>query len=322
MAFTALAVSPDNALYVTRPHAGMVLALEDTDGDYLPDSPRVVAEGLTLPNGLAYFGGALYISGGSHLYRLRDGEVETLVDDLPTGTGFWTGGVAVGADDRIYVATGAPCDDCAFDDGERGAVLSFDMDGGDRQIVATGLRQPADLTFFDGQLYVVDSARDGLFDTPDLDEINRVEPGLFFGFPYCVGAANTPDLPGGDCASATPPVVALPTGSTPVGITTYESDTIPELNGRLLVALYGSYNQVELRGYALTAVTPEDGAVRVIMPEDPAPSGFTVDEMNYRGSGFYPHHPYDVTVNAWGWVYISMGGGRILAFRPESPTAE
>lgn len=322
LAFTALAVSPDNTLYAARPRAGQVLALDDTNGDFLPDTPRVVAEGLTLPNGLAYHDGALYISGGAHLYRLRDGEVETLVDDLPIGTGFWTGGVAVGEDERLYVAVGAPCDGCVFEDEGRGAVLSFDLNGGDRQIVATGLRQPADLAFMAGQLYVVDSARQGLFDTPHLDEINRVEPGAFFGFPYCVGAGNAPDLPGGDCASATPPITALPTGSTPVGIGGYESETIPELNGKLLVALYGSYNQVELRGYALAAVTPEDGTTRIIMPEDPASTGFTVDQMNYRGSGFYPHRPYDVAVNAWGWVYISMGGGRILAFRPESPAAE
>lgn len=322
LAFTALAISPDNTLYATRPHAGLVLALDDSNGDYLPDRPRVVAEGLTLPNGLDYHDGALYITGGANLYRLRDGDLETLVDDLPTGTGFWTGGVAVG-DGRIYVSTGAPCDACAFDEGEAGAILSFDMEGGSRQLVASGLRQPADLTFHNARLYAVDSARDGLFDTPDLDEINLVDPGAFFGFPYCVGA-NIPDLPGGDCADALPPLVSLPTGSTPLGIAAYESDTIPELQGKLLVALGGSYNRAELRGYALAAVTPDDGVFRVIMPEDPAPerSNFTVDQMNYRGSGFYPHRPFDVTVNDWGWVYISVGGGRILAFRPQAPGAD
>ena len=71
----------------------------------------------------------------------------TLVDDLPSGGGFWTGGIAVGGDGRIYVATGAPCDFCVPDDPARGAVLSFALDGSDRQIVATGLRQPADLAF-------------------------------------------------------------------------------------------------------------------------------------------------------------------------------
>jgi glucose/arabinose dehydrogenase len=320
LAFTALAVAPDNTLYAARPLAGMVLALADSDGDFLPDTPRVVAEGLTLPNGLAYHDGVLYIAGGAHIYRLRDGTLETLVDDLPTGAGFWTGGIAVD-DERIYVAIGAPCDYCVSDDPERGAILSFDLDGGDRQLVAAGLRQPSDLTFHQGELYVLDSTREGLFDSPDLDEINRVQQGAFFGFPYCVGAANRPDLPGFNCAEAVPPMTSLPTASTPLGIASYGSSTIPTLEGKLLVTLGGSYNQVALRGFALAAVTPEDGTWRVVMPADRNPNGFTVEQMNYRGSGTWPHRPFDVTVNAWGWVYISVGGGRILAFRPESQTA-
>ena len=318
LAFTALVVSPENVLYAARPLAGQVFALEDTNGDFLPDTPRIVAEGLTLPNGLAYHDDVLYISGGTHIYRLQNDTLQTLVDDLPTGGGFWTGGVAVGEDERIYVVTGAPCDFCVFDDDERGAILSFALDGGDRQIVATGLRQPADLTFHNDELYVVDSARDGLFDTPNLDEINLVQPGAFFGFPYCVGMDNAQDLPGFDCADAVPPVAALPTASIPLGITSYESDMIPTLTGKLLVALGGSHNEIELRGYALTAVTPEDGTWRIVMPADNN-QAFTAEYMSYRGSGIWPHRPFDITVNAWGWVYISMGGGRILAFRPQSP---
>lgn len=317
LAFTALAVSPENTLYAARPLAGQVLALDDTDGDYLPDTPRVVAEGLTQPNGLAYYDDALYISGGTRIYRWRDGALETLVDDLPAGSGFWTGGIAVGEDERLYVATGAPCDFCAFSDEARGAVLSFDLNGDERQVVARGLRQPADLAFQNGALYVVDSARDGLFDTPDLDEINHVQPGAFFGFPYCVGRQNTPDLRGIDCENSIAPIVALPTASTPLGIASYTSETIPALTGNLLVALSGSYNEIELRGFALAAVTPEDGTWHVIMPSNSASyNSFTVDQMSYRGSGVWPHRPFDVTVNAWGWVYISVGGGRILAFRP------
>jgi glucose/arabinose dehydrogenase len=318
LAFTALAVSPDNTLYAARPLAGQVLALDDSNDDYLPDTPHVVAEGLTLPNGLAYQDDTLYIAGGTHIYRLRNGALETLVHDLPTGGGFWTGGVAVGEDERLYVATGAPCDFCSYDGEGRGAVLSFNLDGGDRQIVATGLHQPADLTFHNGDLYVLDSARDGLFDTPDLDEINRVQPGAFFGFPFCVGVDNAPDIPGFDCADAVSPIAALPTASTPLGIASYASETIPALRGKLLVTLGGSYNEIELRGYALAALTPEDGTWRVIMPADNN-NVYTVEQMNYRGSGLWPHRPLDVTVNAWGWIYISVGGGRILAFRPQSP---
>lgn len=318
LAFTALATAPDGTLYAARPMSGEVLAFSDDNGDGLPDTPHVIASGMTLPNGLDYHDGALYIAGGAHVYRLRDGgALETLVSDLPTGGGFWTGGIAVS--DRIYVSTGAPCDFCAPDNPARGAVLSYALDGSDRQIVATGLRQPADLAFQGGDLYVVDSARSGLFDTPDLDELDRVVPGANFGFPYCVGLNNTPDMPGFDCATATAPIIALPTASNPIGITAYRGDAIPSLHGKLLIALRGSFNNLSLRGYWIAIADPATGEVDSLMPTRPqmiAANDYTLEQMNFLGSGFFPERPLDVAVNAQGWVYVSIGGGRIIALRP------
>jgi hypothetical protein len=41
----------------------------------------------------------------------------------------------------------------------------------------------------------------------------------------------------------------------------------------------------------------------------------TADNIELGGFGFSPHRPIDVTVDARGWIYISTGGGRILALR-------
>jgi len=319
LAFTALANAPDGTLYAARPTAGEIVALTDANSDGVFDSIKVVAEGLTLPNGLDYADGALYISGGSHVYRLRDGKLDTLVDDLPSGGGFWTGGIAVAADGRIDVATGASCDFCASDDPMRGAILSFAPDGSDRQIVATGLRQPADLAFQNKDLWVVDSARQGLFDTPDLDELDKVAPGANFGFPYCVGLHNTQEMSGFDCAKATTPFVVFPTASTPIGIAAYRGDSYPALEGKLLVVLGGDYNNLDLRGYQVVIVDPSAGMVTSLMPTPPDKnpnSALTNEEMNDLGLGFFPHRPLDVAVTEQGWIYISEGGGRILVLRP------
>ena len=51
-------------------------------------------------------------------------------------------------------------------------------------------------------------------------------------------------------------------------------------------------------------------------PDESPTSDFTLEQMNYRGSGFFPQRPLDVAVTEQGWVYISVGGGRILALRP------
>jgi glucose/arabinose dehydrogenase len=327
MAFTAIAAGENHTLYATRPFSGQVFEITDSDGDGLPDKPHVVADGLTLPNGLAYHNGALYISGGSHLYRLTSDRLETLVDDLPAGSGFWTGGLTVGPDERIYAAIGAPCDYCQPDNPERGSILSFALDGSNRQVVASGLRQPSDVTFLNGQLWTLDSARDELFDTPNLDELNRVMPGANFGWPYCIGQDNRSDWPDHpvDCSNMTPPEMTFPTGSHPMSIAAYQSDTFPFLKNALLIVLNGSYNRSELRGYTLAAVQmnaqQKPDTLQVLIPTTSSQSyqrDLTTQEMQYRGSGFWPHRPFAVAVSPEGWIYISAGGGHIYALRPNA----
>ncbi len=325
MAFVRLAVGTDGTLYATRPLTGQVLALVDTDQDGLPDTPQVVAENLTLPNGLAYYADSLYISGGPYIYRLIDDMLEILVDDLPYGGGFWTGGLAIGPDERLYVAIGAACDFCEPDDPERGAILSFALDGSDRQLVASGLRNPSDITWYQGNLWTLDTTRDSLAGQSNMDELNRVTPGVHFGWPYCAGSDNQADFIGTDfdCTQAVPPAFSFPNQSKPISLTSYTSSTFPDLADTLLVVLTGSHNTVELTGYRVVAVTFDSAGeptdTLVLMPAankkskrkkmDPA-------MLNYRGLGFWPHHPYDLAVSPEGWIYISSGGGYIWVLRP------
>ncbi|MBK8026252.1 MAG: PQQ-dependent sugar dehydrogenase [Chloroflexi bacterium] len=309
--YTALAAGGPGILYAARPLAGQVIRLIDEDGDGLPETPTVVGEGLTLPNSLTYHDGALYVAGGPHVHVLRDGSLTTLIDDLPMGE-FWTGGVAV-FDRRLYVAIGAACDSCDLNEttSEHGLLLSFALDGSDRRVEARGLRSPYGLAVHDGDLYVTDSAPDAAFDMPDLDEINRYLPGADFGFPDCLGRSA--------CDGTMAPVVSLPTASLPTALASYTSDALPHLTGKLLLVLNGSRNQLELRGYRLVAADPSDGSITDIMParpEDGPQADFTTDQMNFRGSGYYPHRPIGVTVTEQGWIYLSIGGGRILALRP------
>jgi glucose/arabinose dehydrogenase len=103
----------------------------------------------------------------------------------------------------------------------------------------------------------------------------------------------------------------------------YTGDALPTLNGNLLVVLYGSYNRVDLRGYAIAAVkfdnkgNPAD--YEVIIPQESdtdAFASYTLKEMNYRTSGFWPRRPLGIAVSREGWVYVSVGGGQIWALRP------
>jgi len=333
LSFTAMEVAPDGTLYATRPLSGVVVAIRDTDGDELPDAMTTYAAGLTLPNGLAYYNEYLYVSGGAHIYRIsKTGAVDVVVDDLPSGTGFWTGGLAIG-DGRLYVAVGAPCSNCKFDERERGAILSMNLDGSDRQIVATGFRQPADVAFYRDRLWTLDSAPHQK-DRHARDELNLVEPGGWYGFPYCLGAGErnlaSADI---DCADSISPVMLFGSGAVPISLAAFPHDVLPGTKDTLIVVLSGEPSQIDFVGYKVIMIT---------FDEENQPLGATIlipyrynslrqAYQPYRGEGLYwerfilvsesgfgiyPQQPLAVAVHPRGWIYISMTGGRIIALRP------
>ena len=334
LAFTALEAAPDGTLFATRPLAGQVVRITDSDGDELPDSMSVFADGLTLPNGLAYHQGELYVSGGSNIYRISAiGAVATIVDNLPGGAGFPTGGMVVGPDERLYIAVGAPCDSCEYDTPERGAILSMALDGGDRRIVATGLRRPADVEFYRGQLWTLDSAprerRDGA-----LDELNLVQEGAWYGFPYCLGAGQRHlEHDAIDCAGATPPHLLFGAGAVPNALAAYPHDTMTGVRDTLVVVLSGEPTQVDFVGYKVLMINFDDDnkplGVALLLPyriESGRPAYLPYDRegyffkryitLNELGWGIYPQQPLAVAVNERGWIYVSLTGGEIIALRP------
>jgi hypothetical protein len=89
------------------------------------------------------------------------------------------------------------------------------------------------------------------------------------------------------------------------------------------VVLHGSTNQPDLRGYALVAVRFDEQITSpgydLLIPFENVPAGrtgYSLSDMNYRGSGFWPHRLLDVTVSPEGWIYLSVGGGQIVVIRP------
>ena len=93
--YTSLAFDNDGTLYATQPYRGEIVALSDTDGDFLPDSETIIAENLRYPNGIELYEDTLYVIGDGIIYTITAGIVETLVDDLPGGRGFIARGILV-----------------------------------------------------------------------------------------------------------------------------------------------------------------------------------------------------------------------------------
>ena len=321
MSFTALATFPDGRLFTISPTAGTLIEITDTNDDAVPDTPIILAEALERPASLTTYQDALYITGGSMVYRwTEDGGLETLVSDLPSGTGYWNGGIAVGGieeNERLYVGVGARCDLCdeALNDTEHGVILSFALDGSDRQLIATGFLHPSGLMWYQDSLWVTDVSPQQL-STGRYDELNRINLSSLgdipdYGAPFCLAGSTA--IGSHNCDGTIPPVLTFSSGSNPIALTPYQGTAFTPYDGYLTIAFSGTAHASRMRGYTLEFFWPEGDTALTVVP------AFPDRDQQYGGVGFYPHHVYGTALSPEGWIYISTGGGSIYVVRPVQP---
>ncbi|HKR63555.1 MAG TPA: hypothetical protein VJZ00_07465, partial [Thermoanaerobaculia bacterium] len=142
----ALLALDDGTVLVSRPALNDVLSLRDVDGDGRVDAMRTALSFIDHAHGLAIHDDTLYVAGVKELVsaqRQPDGsfaETRVLVEDLPDGGPHPERALAIGPDDKLYVAIAGTCASCTESNPEHGTLLQFDRDGANRRIFARGLR--------------------------------------------------------------------------------------------------------------------------------------------------------------------------------------
>jgi glucose/arabinose dehydrogenase len=280
-------------LIVSRTRADAVMLLErDRDGDGRPDAVRTLLEGLTSPHGLALHDGWLYVGERTGVGRVRfdaatgrtTGEYVRIVDDL-TGDGFHgTKTLGIGPDGWLYVAQGSSCNVCIERDERRATIMRMRPDGTQREIYARGLRNSVgfDWAPWDGSLYATENGRDLLGDEFPPDELNRIERGVHYGWPY-VNGRGVPDPDFSDRVPPTlgtrayaGPVHGFRPHNAPLGIHFLRGPDAPAGYERTaLVALHGSWNRSRPDGYKVVALDWQPGGTIV---ERDFLTGFLGDE--------------------------------------------
>ncbi len=343
-------------LFFVRPESGTVEWVGQFDPAAGTFPLHTFANGLDTPNGLAWHAGSLYVSGGTHIYRLQDQDGDgladvsvILIDSLPAGPGAWPGSIVIGSDSRLYVTIGASCNACIEPDSRRATLLSFALDGTDERIEARGLGNAYDFAWHPetGDLYAADSERDGRGPLEPLDEINLIETGGHYGWPYCYETATgtVADAalasPEDFCQTVARPAFTLPAHSAPAGMAFYTGAAFPEYQDDLLVALAGESDSRRPQGYAIYRVcldsqgepelcldasgkpipdaagNPHSG--EILLPVDSF-YGYGLDIMTLQGQGFYPEHPVDIAISPEGYIAISLAEGRIIELLPVTAT--
>lgn len=257
-------------LLVSRPHSGdIVLLHRDRDGDGRADGRSTVIDGLNRPQGMDFHGEWLYIAERGKIGRLRfdqasgtvESDYEVVVADLDGAGNHWSKTLRFGPDGLLYLTQGSSCNVCEETDPRRATMMRFQPDGSGAEIFATGLRNSVgfDWAPWDGGLYATDNGRDMLGDNFPPCELNRIEQGRFYGWPYFNGD-NIPDPDMGPDPLAgsrlpSPPAHGFRAHNAPLGIDFIDTEGWPAGFDRVaLVALHGSWNRSIPDGYKVVSL--------------------------------------------------------------------
>ena len=256
-------------LLVGAARQGVVYRLPFAD-DQLGE-PEVLISGLEQPASVALFtaddGEYLYVGEMTQVSRFRYdpagpvGDQEVVIADLPTG-GHRTRTVAFGPDQMLYLAVGSSCNICLEEEPLRATVSRANPDGGDLEIIATGLRNPVGLAFQPGTdlLWATVNERDNQGNEIPPDLVTIVDEGADYGWPQCMPPEATPQEAGADCSGVTPPTVGIQAHSAPLGLAFLEGEGVPsDLDGDLIVAQHGSWNREPPAEPKLLLIDFEDG---------------------------------------------------------------
>jgi len=262
--------TPAGDLLVSRPHVGdIVLLRRDADGDGKPDARETLLKDLERPLGMDISGDWLYVAESNHVGRVLfdsstgklGGAYQPLIENLTDNGNHWTKTLRIGPDQKLYLSQGSTCNICVEEDERRATMMRFNLDGSQGEIIATGLRNSVgfDWAPWSDELFATDNGRDMLGDDFPPCELNRVEAGHFYGWPYFNGD-NVPDPNMGADPKAgertpTAPAHNFRAHNAPLGITFLNADNLPEEYQRsALVALHGSWNRSSPDGYKVVSL--------------------------------------------------------------------
>lgn len=233
-------------LFVTS-QDGNVYILNDGNKDGRADSRITFATGYYFPLGVAVHdpSGEVYVSYQGTITVLKDTNGDSmsdterlLVDDLPFDK-HQNDNLEFGPDGWLYIGVGSTCDACDDPDPRSASILRFNIETGESEIVAKGMRNPFDIAFHPEteDLFATDNGRDDLGMDDPFEELNHIVQGGDYGYPHCW---NEQDQPG--CENTIPPIAVFESHSSANGVDFYDGEQFPpEFRGNAFVSIFGSW---------------------------------------------------------------------------------
>ncbi|MDT0687543.1 PQQ-dependent sugar dehydrogenase [Autumnicola psychrophila] len=269
-----MAVSEAGNVYVTR-REGDVVMLKDGNKDGKADSREIVVtkEGA---HGIAIQDNMFYLITVNDIFKAEInndgsiGELKKFVENLPDGGQHPNRTIRFKPNEDLFVSVGSTCNACPETREENATMLRVDPATGERMIFAKGLRNTIGFDWHpeSGELYGMDHGIDWLGDDDQKEELNKIEEGGNYGWPYVYadGEANKADEPPNNMsweeyAEKTKfPQMLFTAHSAPMDLIFYRGEMFPsEYRGKALVTFHGSWNRKPASGYKLRTVDFENG---------------------------------------------------------------
>lgn len=291
---------------------GHIVEMTDTDEDGYAETATMIYEDpddqLNHAVGMAYRDGQTYISDAGRISILSDedgdGTLDTLqpiVEGLPTWqhTFHSNNGIAFGPDDKLYVSVGSTTDHGPLQVENEASILRMNPDGTDMEVFATGFRNAYDLAFSPaGELFTADNSPDEPDETLTYlppEELNYVQEGKNYGFPYVYGTAGSND-------QYTAPVTDLFTSSASSGLTYYSASQFPAEYEGIFLAQFGTG-----AGFSKAlGLTNGQQVVHIALQPD-GKGGYTGKWKPFARflTEYGVYNPIDVTVGPDGALYVT-----------------
>jgi glucose/arabinose dehydrogenase len=278
---------------------GRVYAITDKGGKR---EAKVIIQGMTQPNGLAFKDGSLYVFAINKVYRYD--KIEDNLDKLPEPVELtkaydlpdtihhnWKY-VAFGPDGKMYVQVGSNCNICEINTGIHGQIRRYNADGTGMEIVARGIRNTVGFDWHPvtKELWFTDNGRDWAGNAGPEDELNRIPKnmeGASFGFPYChANGIPDPDVKRPNpCAGVIMPAALTGPHSAGLGIKFYTGDMFPkQYKNVAFIARHGSWNREQKYGYDVVMAKVSGGKATI--------SPFMQGLLNTEKNEFYGRPSY------------------------------
>jgi glucose/arabinose dehydrogenase len=329
--------APNGDIFVSETRSGRIRVLRLSEDGSKPVKNEIYAGGLNQPFGIAFFPSDkpqwVYVANTDSVVRFRyqDGDLmaadkpEVVVAELPRGGHSTRDIVFIDGGKRMLVSVGSASNDAEGSKGNpsddsklalgassgyearRADVLSFNPDGTDAKIFATGIRNCVGLAVHPttGDAYCSTNERDGFGDDLVPDYVTRVREGAFYGWPwFYIGnhedprhAGERPDLKD----KVTVPDVLIQPHSASLGLTFYNGSAFPaDYRGDGFAAEHGSWNRAKRTGYKVIRIRMKDGV----------PTGEYQDFMTgfVAGDSDVWGRPVGITVTRDGALLVSEDG--------------